>query len=46
MEIHKQYDLRSKKYLDSAKKDQIDVVVWKVPKNASKKTTKNINTMV
>ena len=45
MEIHKQYDLRIKKYLDSAKKYLIDTAVWKLPKNTPEKTTENVNTM-
>ena len=46
MEIHKRYDLRSKKYLDSTKKDQINADVRKVPEKTSKKTTENVNTIV
>ena len=46
MEIHKQYDIRRKKHLESAKKDQIDAAVRKVPETTSKKTTENVNTIV
>ena len=46
MEIHNQYDLRRKKYLDSAKKDQIDTAIQKLPEITSKKTIENVNTMV
>ena len=45
MEVHRQYDLRSKKNEDNSKKNNLDTVVRKTPKNILKRTTDNTNTM-
>ena len=45
MEVHRQYDLRSKKNQDASKKKKLDTAIRKTPKNTPKRTAENTNTM-
>ena len=45
MEIHRQYELRSKRNQEASKKNQIDTAVSKAPENTPKRTTYNTNDM-
>ena len=45
MEVHRQYDLRSKKTQDASKKKKLENAVRKTPKNILKKTAENTNIM-
>ena len=45
MEVHRKYDLRSKKNQYISKKNKLHTVVRKTPENPPKRTKDNTNTM-
>ena len=45
MEVHRKYDLRSKKNQDNSRKKNLDTVVKKTPENILKRTIDNNSTM-
>ena len=45
MEVHRQYDLRSKKNQEISKKNKVDIIVRKTPENNPKRKADNTNTM-